>query len=142
MKISYHKDTDSLYIHLSDVLTAESEEVADDTVLHFDEDGNVTGMEIYGEASEKVDLSMVDVVGLVRRAPSVKTPSSSHHGWVWLGKTDKPPAASSEISSVNVGMPMGFTAIKSRVFERYKSDIYRDATRKLENNNNLDQRPV
>jgi uncharacterized protein YuzE len=43
MRISYHKDTDSLYIHLKEAPTLESEEVAPGTVLHFDEDGGVTG---------------------------------------------------------------------------------------------------
>lgn len=64
MRISYHKDTDSLYIHLSDAPTDESEEVAEDTVLHLDEDGNVTGIEIYSEASERIDLSKLEVSGL------------------------------------------------------------------------------
>jgi uncharacterized protein YuzE len=64
MRISYHEDTDSLYIHLKDTPTVESEEVAPGTVLHFDEDGNVTGIEIYSEASETVDLSTLEVPGL------------------------------------------------------------------------------
>lgn len=64
MKISYHKDTNSLYVHLNDRPTAESEEVVPNTMLHFDEDGNVTGLEVYSEASEKVDLSGVEIAGL------------------------------------------------------------------------------
>jgi uncharacterized protein YuzE len=65
MRISYHRETDSLYIHLKDTPTLESEEVAPGTVLHFDEDGGVTGMEIYYDASEKVDLSSVETLGIV-----------------------------------------------------------------------------
>lgn len=53
MKINYHKDTDSLYMHLKETPTLESEEVAPGTVLHFDEDGSVTGFEIYYGASDK-----------------------------------------------------------------------------------------
>lgn len=68
MKISYHKDTDSLYMHLKQTPTLESEEVAPGTVVHFDEDGNVTGLEIYYGASEKADLSGVEVVGLEEQA--------------------------------------------------------------------------
>ncbi len=64
MKISYHENTDSLYIYFSNIPTAESEEVAEDTVLHFDEDGDVTGLEIYSEASEKVDLSSIETFGI------------------------------------------------------------------------------
>lgn len=73
MRVSYHGDTDSLYIHLNGASTAESEEVADGTVIHFAEDGEITGIEVYSDASEKVDLSDVEVRGLEnRRAPSVK----------------------------------------------------------------------
>ena len=65
MRISYHKDTDSLYIHLKDTPTLESEEVGPDTVLHFDEAGNLTGIEVYSEASEKVDdVSELEVSGV------------------------------------------------------------------------------
>lgn len=64
MRISYHEDTDSLYIHLLDTPTAESEEVAPDTVLHFDGEGNVTGLEIYWEASKKANLSHLEVSGI------------------------------------------------------------------------------
>ncbi len=64
MKINNHKDTDSLYMHLKETPTLESEEVAPGTVLHFDEDGSVTGFEIYYGASEKVDLSDLEISGL------------------------------------------------------------------------------
>lgn len=64
MRISYHEDTDSLYIHLNDTPTIESEEVAPDTVLHLDEDGNVTGIEIHSEVRKRVDLSTLEVLGL------------------------------------------------------------------------------
>ena len=142
MKISYHKGTDSLYIHLSDALTADSEEVAEDTVLHFDEDGNVTGMEIYGGASGKVDLSMVDIVDLERRAPTVRALGSSPHGWVWQAKADKQPATSSWASSVNLGVRISGTAIRSRAFERYKSAVDKNSICELTNNKNLDRRAV
>lgn len=64
MRINYHKDTDSLYMYLKETPTLESEEVAPGTVLHFDEDGGVTGLEIYYGASEKVALSNLEIVGL------------------------------------------------------------------------------
>lgn len=68
MRINYHKDTDSLYMHLKETPTLESEEVAPGTVLHFDEDGGVTGLEIYYGASEKVGLSNLEIVGLEDQA--------------------------------------------------------------------------
>lgn len=64
MRINYHEDTDSIYIHLTEAPTLESEEVAPDTVLHFDEEGKVTGIEVYSEASERIDLSTFEVLGL------------------------------------------------------------------------------
>lgn len=63
MRISYHEDTDSLYVHLGDRLTAESEEIAPDTVAHFDEEGELTGVEFYADARNKVDLSTVETFG-------------------------------------------------------------------------------
>ena len=73
MRISYHKDTDSLYIHLNASPTVESEEVADGTVVHFGKNGQITGIEVYTDASETVDLSSVELKGLGnRRAPNVK----------------------------------------------------------------------
>lgn len=70
MKISYHDDTDSLYVHLNGAPTVESEEVADGTVIHFGEDGEITGIEVYADASEKVDLSSVELRGLENRRAS------------------------------------------------------------------------
>ncbi|MBA2691443.1 MAG: DUF2283 domain-containing protein [Rubrobacter sp.] len=61
MKINYHKDTDSLYIHFNERPSDESEEIAPDTVAHFDEDGEHTGIEFYAEASRKVDLDGIEV---------------------------------------------------------------------------------
>lgn len=84
VRISYHEDTDSLYIHLSNVPTEESEEVAPDTVLHFDEDGNVTGIEIYSEASKRVDLSKVKIVGLEgEQVPTVRAMIEHLSGTTW-----------------------------------------------------------
>ena len=62
--ISYHKDSDSLYIFFKEVPTYESEEIAENTVIHFDFEGNVTGIEFYGEASKKVDLSTLKQMGI------------------------------------------------------------------------------
>lgn len=64
MRISYHEDTDSLYIHLSERATDESEEIAPDTVAHFDQDGELTGMEFYSDFGEKFGLEAVEVSGL------------------------------------------------------------------------------
>ena len=55
MKISYDPETDCLYISLVDRASVESEEVAPGLVLDYDEEGNVTGIDIE-HASTKFDL--------------------------------------------------------------------------------------
>jgi len=72
VRISYHEDTDSLYIHLNGRPTLESEEIAPDTVVHFGEDGEVTGFEIYSEAAERAEVAEIEVSGLEVREPGVE----------------------------------------------------------------------
>lgn len=64
MKINYHEDTDSLYIHLSAYPTEESEEIAPDTVAHFDHSGELTGIEFYCDFETKFGLEPIEVTGL------------------------------------------------------------------------------
>jgi len=56
MKISYDKATDSLYIHLADRASVESDEVKDGVVLDFDANGALVGIDVQ-HASDRVDLS-------------------------------------------------------------------------------------
>ena len=46
MEISYHGDTDSMYIHLSDRPSVDSEEISPNFVVDFDEQGRVMGIDI------------------------------------------------------------------------------------------------
>jgi uncharacterized protein YuzE len=55
MRISYYPDTDSLYIDLSSKPSADSREVSDGVVLDYDEDGNLTGIDIE-QASTKLEI--------------------------------------------------------------------------------------
>ncbi|NGP51982.1 MULTISPECIES: DUF2283 domain-containing protein [Chromatiales] len=55
MKLSYHAETDSLYIDLSDRPSAESREISEGVVLDYDSDGQLVGIDI-DNASAKVDL--------------------------------------------------------------------------------------
>ena len=55
MKLSYHSDTDSLYIDLSSTPSAESVEISDGVVLDYDSAGNLVGIDI-DHASSKLDL--------------------------------------------------------------------------------------
>ena len=56
MKISYDKATDSLYIHLADRASVDSDEVKDGVVLDFDANGELVGIDVQ-HASERADLS-------------------------------------------------------------------------------------
>jgi uncharacterized protein YuzE len=55
MKLNYHPDTDSLYIDLSERVSAESREISEGIVLDYDQDGQLVGIDI-DNASKKVEL--------------------------------------------------------------------------------------
>jgi uncharacterized protein YuzE len=67
MKLTYHPDTDSLYIDLSERPSAESREISTGVVLDYDEQGNLVGIDI-DNASSKVQLGEVTVRGLGRES--------------------------------------------------------------------------
>ena len=60
MKMSYYKDTDSLYIDLSEKPSKESLEVAPGIVLDFDEHNNIVGIDI-DRASQILNLSELEI---------------------------------------------------------------------------------
>jgi uncharacterized protein YuzE len=60
MKISYDQATDSLYIHLSDRVSVESDEVQDGVVLDFDTNGALVGIDLQ-HASKRVDINNLSV---------------------------------------------------------------------------------
>ncbi|HMP72497.1 MAG TPA: DUF2283 domain-containing protein [Kiritimatiellia bacterium] len=60
MKLTYYKETDSLYIDLASKPSAESREISEGVVLDYDEEGNVVGIDI-DNASRKVDLGEVSL---------------------------------------------------------------------------------
>jgi uncharacterized protein YuzE len=55
MKLSYHPETDSLYIDLSERPSAESREISEGVVLDYDANGQLVGIDI-DNASAKVEL--------------------------------------------------------------------------------------
>jgi len=63
MRFHYYQDTDSLYIELSDKVSADSDEVAPGVVLDFDAEGHVVGIDIE-HASKVVDLSKLEAESL------------------------------------------------------------------------------
>ncbi len=60
MKLSYDKETDSLYIHLSNTPSVDSDEVADGVVLDFDSNGVLVGIDVQ-HASERTDIQSVSL---------------------------------------------------------------------------------
>jgi len=74
MKVTYRPDSDTMRITLKpDARYAESEEVAPGVVVDFDEGGNAISLEIYADASKKVDLSRLEVEGLIARPKAGKS---------------------------------------------------------------------
>jgi uncharacterized protein YuzE len=55
MKLSYHPETDSLYIDLAERPSAESREISDGVVLDYDLNGQLVGIDI-DNASAKIEL--------------------------------------------------------------------------------------
>ena len=63
MKLHYYSDTDSLYIDLKDLPSADSREVADGVVLDLDAAGKIVGIDIQ-HASERLDLKTLEAQDL------------------------------------------------------------------------------
>jgi uncharacterized protein YuzE len=63
MKMKYYKDTDSLYIDLSENPSSESREVSEGIVLDYDERGNLVGIDI-DNATSKVALEKLTISSL------------------------------------------------------------------------------
>ena len=55
MKLNYYKDTDSLYIDLSENPSVETREISEGVQLDYDRSGNLVGIDI-DNASTKVQL--------------------------------------------------------------------------------------
>ena len=60
MKVKYYKDTDSLYIDLSENTSVESNEISEGIVLDYDAEGKLVGIDI-DNASTKVALEKLIV---------------------------------------------------------------------------------
>ena len=62
MKISYDKATGSLYIHLADRPSVDSNDINDGVVLDFDASGALVGIDLQ-HASTRADISNLSVHG-------------------------------------------------------------------------------
>jgi uncharacterized protein YuzE len=63
MELNYYRDTDSLYVTLSERPSVESREISDGVVLDFDVAGALVGIDI-DNASTKVELSQLVLSGM------------------------------------------------------------------------------
>ncbi|TGK85586.1 DUF2283 domain-containing protein [Leptospira bourretii] len=57
MKITHYQETDSIYIDLAEKTSFETKEITKDINIDLDEQGNLVGIDIHGNASKFVDLS-------------------------------------------------------------------------------------
>ncbi len=63
MKLKYYKETDSLYIDLSEKKSSESKEVSPGIIIDYDPKGDIVGIDI-DKASKKIDLSILEASSL------------------------------------------------------------------------------
>lgn len=63
MKFQYYKETDSLYIDLSEKKSVDSQEIKPGIVLDFDAKGKLVGIDI-DHASKYVNLSRLETEGI------------------------------------------------------------------------------
>lgn len=70
MKISYAAATDSLYIHLADRPSVDSDEVNDGVVLDYDENGALVGIDMQ-HASQRADISTLAISPVLFERTSV-----------------------------------------------------------------------
>jgi uncharacterized protein YuzE len=60
MRLDYDVTTDSLYIHLAERASVDSDEVADGVVLDFDAQGALVGIDVQ-HASQRADIRRLAV---------------------------------------------------------------------------------
>lgn len=70
MKLNYYKDTDSLYIDLSEQKSVETREISEGVQLDYDEAGNLVGIDI-DNASTKVQLNRLVLSKLPAKVETV-----------------------------------------------------------------------
>lgn len=71
MKLHYDRETDALYIKLSDEPSTESSEAAPDIVLDFDAEGKLVGIDM-DHASKHVDITSLEALGLPFKSISAR----------------------------------------------------------------------
>ena len=62
MKISYQKETDSLYIYLNSEKVADTIVINEDANVDVDSAGNIVGIEIYQNASKHAEMESLETI--------------------------------------------------------------------------------
>lgn len=62
MKVTYYKETDSLYIELAEGIASETHEFSDHINIDLDKQGNPVGIDIHAKASQFVNLDELILV--------------------------------------------------------------------------------
>jgi uncharacterized protein YuzE len=75
MRINYHSDTDSLYIHLKDEPSKETMVINDDINLDLGENGDLIGIDIYQNAKKHVNITSLNIDFPIEPIQSVKLAS-------------------------------------------------------------------
>lgn len=63
MKLSYFKDTDTLYIEFKESIVAETKDLDENTLLDVDDKGNVVSITVE-HASERADIDHLTLSGI------------------------------------------------------------------------------
>jgi len=63
MKISYYKDTDSLYLELLDGVSFDSKEISEGVIVDYNMNGKMIGIDI-DNASKKINLEEIILTNL------------------------------------------------------------------------------
>ena len=71
MKLHYYRETDSLYLDLSETSSVDSREVAPGVVADFDAQGKIVGIDIE-HASVIADLTRVDTESLPMSGDTIR----------------------------------------------------------------------
>ena len=69
MRLSYHEETDSLYIHLAERPGVDADEVAPGIVVDFDTNGKPVGIDIE-HAKNVIDLTTLETESLPLKVKS------------------------------------------------------------------------
>jgi uncharacterized protein YuzE len=78
MKLHYYKETDSLYIDLSEAKSVDSREVAPGVVADFDKEGRIVGFDI-DHASKVANLNELKAIRLpLQKARRTRLPTKKH----------------------------------------------------------------